>query len=381
MVGNHLWQTELTLGSDDLYGGDGDDLLIATRGIDTFNGGAGNDTLDFSAFFDDLSFDLTGGQIGGGGFVRMIDLEHLIATTGDNLITGTDGDNSIAALAGNDTLMGGLGADTLDGGDNEDTVDYSGSLEAIWVELGPGTGSGGQAEGDVLSNIENVVGTAFGDVIFGDASSNKLYGGDGIDALIGGAGADTLDGGDSLDWAAYFDAPGPLNIDLETPALSSSYFAEDTLISIEIIGGATNFSNTFNGASASDIFIGGLANDTIEGGGGHDLLQGGGADDVIWGEAGRDGIFGNKGDDVLYGGADDDGFYFQNDDGHDVIKDFDIAAGDKFVFISTTFTQISDLSFSEVGGNAVITYGTATITVEGVTQAQIDDDASLYLWY
>ena len=185
----------------------------------------------------------------------------------------------------------------------------------------------------------------------------------------------------SLDWAAYFDATGPLTIDLQTPANSSSYFAEDTLISIEIIGGASAFSNTFQGNSAANIFISGSASDTLSGGGGGDLLQGGAGNDTINGDAGSDAIFGNKGDDVLYGGANADGFYFQDNDGDDVIWDFDIAAGDKFVFISANFNDIADLSFSEVGGNAVITYGSASITVEGVAQSQIDSDASLYLWY
>ena len=89
-----------------------------------------------------------------------------------------------------------------------------------------------------VSGIENLIGSDLNDVLFGNAEVNELYGGDGIDALQGGVGADYLDGGDSLDWAVYFDAPGPLIIDLVTPGLSSAYFAEDTLVSIEIIGGA-----------------------------------------------------------------------------------------------------------------------------------------------
>ena len=103
--------------------------------------------------------------------------------------------------------------------------------------------------------------------------------------------------------------------------------------------------------------------------------------DTIYGDAGSDAVMGNKGDDILFGGATADGFYFQNNDGNDIIKDFDVTA-DKFVFISATFTQIGDLSFSEdINGNAIITYGAASITVEGVTQSEIDTDASLYLWF
>ena len=64
---------------------------------------------------------------------------------------------------GNDTLIG--GADTLDGGDGTDTASYEGSSAAVTVSLVAGaTNTGGDAEGDTLSNIENLTGSenAFG---------------------------------------------------------------------------------------------------------------------------------------------------------------------------------------------------------------------------
>ena len=92
-------------------------------------------------------------------------------------------------------------------------------------------------------------------------------------------------------------------------------------------------------------------------------MQGGGDKDVIHGEARQDAVMGGRGNDVLYGGADVDRFFFRDDD---VIPDFNIAE-DRFVFISTELNSIADLTFSEIAGNAVIYHGTASITVEGVS--------------
>ena len=374
---------------DYVDGAAGDDtIVLSTVFLDEADGGSGVDTLVINS--GGGHFNLGAGTYFAYGQTRAIaNFENIVAGSGSSEIAGTSGNNSIDAQsgndtvvagAGNDTIIGGEGADTLDGSAGIDTASYSNSGDAVTVFLNGQQGIGGEAAGDVLFNIEVLVGSAFGDILFGNAGANSLFGGDGIDVLQGGAGPDVLDGGGSLDWAGYFDATGPLTIDLATPANSSAFFAEDTLISIEIIGGATNFSNTFQGDTAPNIFIGGSATDTIAGGGGGDLLQGGGGNDTIIGEAGTDAVMGNKGDDALYGGAQADGFYFQDGDGDDVIWDFDITV-DKFVFISANFNDITDLSFSEFGGNAVITYGSATITVDGVTQAQIDSDASLYQWF
>lgn len=52
-------------------------------------------------------------------------------------------------------------------------------------------GVGGEAEGDVLAGIENLIGSAYADTLIGDAGANRLDGGAGNDMLIGGAGNDT----------------------------------------------------------------------------------------------------------------------------------------------------------------------------------------------
>ena len=118
---------------------------------------------------------------------------------------------SIAAdmAAGDDTLVGGAGVDSLDGGTGTDTADYNASGAAVTVNLTTGTGSGGDAQGDTLVNIEKLTGSAFADVLTGDGNANTLAGGAGADSLFGGAGNDVLIGGDTTSLAELVQSLNP----------------------------------------------------------------------------------------------------------------------------------------------------------------------------
>ena len=120
-------------------------------------------------------------------------------TTGSDSITGTNNENIMYGLGGNDTLaggtaddalVGGTGADSLDGGAGNDTASYAGSGAGVNVDLGAGTASGGDAAGDTLTNIENLIGSDHDDTLTGDSGDNVLEGGGGNDTLTGGAGND-----------------------------------------------------------------------------------------------------------------------------------------------------------------------------------------------
>ncbi|MEJ1469484.1 MAG: retention module-containing protein [Candidatus Sedimenticola sp. (ex Thyasira tokunagai)] len=140
----------------------------------------------------------------------------LNGTAEDDVIAGRDGDDILNGYAGNDVLFGGEGADTMDGGAGEDTATYFDSDDPVYVNLSsasytapdgtvvaPGA-HGGDAQGDILTNIENVVGSEDGDdilvadggnTLIGLAGDDILVGGDGNDVLIGGFDEDTLYGG------------------------------------------------------------------------------------------------------------------------------------------------------------------------------------------
>src|SRR6201999_3652574 len=63
-----------------------------------------------------------------------------------------------------------------------------------------GAGLGGGDDTITVSEIENVIGTPFADVIVGSSGANKIYGGGGGDVIIGDGGADELFGGAEGDY-------------------------------------------------------------------------------------------------------------------------------------------------------------------------------------
>lgn len=65
----------------------------------------------------------------------------------------------------------------------------------VTINLGTGTASGGDAEGDIFSSIENVNGGIYADGLTGDLYDNRLWGREGHDTLKGAGGHDTLSGG------------------------------------------------------------------------------------------------------------------------------------------------------------------------------------------
>ena len=83
-------------------------------------------------------------------------------------LTGDGGANILRGLGGADTIEGGSGADTIDGGTGVDTASYASSGAGVTVNLATGAASGGHAEGDTLSGIENLDGSGHADRLTGD---------------------------------------------------------------------------------------------------------------------------------------------------------------------------------------------------------------------
>jgi Ca2+-binding RTX toxin-like protein len=93
---------------------------------------------------------------------------------GSVLTDGTDSgaEDTLLGGDGDDFFVGSGGADTISGGAGEDTVSYARSGSAVTIDLtSGGAQSGGDAEGDHLSGIENVIGSAYLDhITLGDGS-------------------------------------------------------------------------------------------------------------------------------------------------------------------------------------------------------------------
>ena len=110
-----------------------------------------------------------------------------------------------------------------------DTADYDESLKGIYVNLQSGIGRLGDAEGDRLIGIENLIGSSHADtlignekrnMIFGRDGNDKIYGGRGVDSLWGGDGDDLLVGGPDQDW--FWGGRGKDRFDISDTQLGQS---------------------------------------------------------------------------------------------------------------------------------------------------------------
>jgi len=116
-------------GDDLIHGRAGDDILVGGEGADILRGGAGNDTADYSRSGAGIRVDLLGNE-GSGGTAegdRLLNIENVIGTDGDDRLIGNGSDNVIEGGRGRDTLVGGGGDDILIGGAGRwDRAQFSG---------------------------------------------------------------------------------------------------------------------------------------------------------------------------------------------------------------------------------------------------------------
>jgi Ca2+-binding RTX toxin-like protein len=227
---------------------EGHDLYGGTKGrlIGKLNAGSGDDTLLGGADGDHLSGSSGDDSIVGGG--------------GGDTLEGSWGDDDIEGGTGDDLVIGGVGVDLMDGGEGVDILSYAGSTQGVNVNLATKEASGGDAEGDVWTNFERLVGSAQADTLTGSTGGDTIQGAEGDDTVAGGAGNDDLRGGAGNDSLA-----GGEGADL-------------------VRGGADN--DHLKGGAGNDSLRGEVGNDTLEGGAGMDWLYGGwGADTFRFGAA------------------------------------------------------------------------------------------------
>jgi Ca2+-binding RTX toxin-like protein len=300
-------------GDDDLNGGAGDDIIRGGSGNDFLTGGLGGDMLDGGDGFDIVSYantpltvgvtillDANGNQLNGTAGEALGDtiknVEYIIGTQyrdfieGDNrnnVLEGGAGDDLLFGFGGDDVIQGGAGADLLDGGDGNDWTSYIESTAGVNVDLETQRGTGGDAEGDILRNLENVKGSIYDDRLTGNSANNYLDGSGGDDTFYGSAGSDTIDGGSDIDTLRYSRLPQAVTVNLKDGTTNKG----DT-----IILAAANLSTIEN-------LEGTLFDDILGGDIGDNLLVGLAGNDRISGDDGNDRIIGGKGADTLDGGT------------------------------------------------------------------------------
>ncbi len=317
-----------THGDDTNYfGGSGNDFLSGGYGNDALHGGTGNDRIVGGAgqdeLFGDAGRDRIYGHNGNDTIFGGDDGDFLYGGCGNDTLNGDAGVDFLYGDRGNDTLNGGAGADRINGGAGYDVVDYSASSAGVTVNLTDRTGHGGDAEGDVLIGIEEILGSDFADdltgsagadgikgeagndIIDGRAGNDSLAGGDGDDTLIGGQGNDAIDGGIGNDIAVF--TGNSSEYTLRAFSANKVQFAQvgggagdgtDILTNIEtyrFADGDFTFADFFDGdnrlfgSSGADFLAGFEGNDLLVGYAGNDTLDGGvGTDIVDFGTAGSD---------------------------------------------------------------------------------------------
>lgn len=221
--------------------------------------------------------------------------------------TGNTLANAITGGAGADTLTGGAGADTLDGGDGIDAVSYAAMTAGLTLNLATPAANTGDAQGDVLLNVELIVATTLADSLTGDGGNNWFQAGTGNDTLQGGGGADTLDGGAGTDTVTYTNSTTGVTANLATGAGGGNWWEEssgDVLTGIENLTGST-YDDMLTGSSGTNVLDGSAGDDTLAGGAGNDTLTGGAGNDVYFFNLGdgQDGLTDASGDDTLLLGA------------------------------------------------------------------------------
>jgi Ca2+-binding RTX toxin-like protein len=240
-----------------------------------------------------------------------------IGTTGDDFIVGSGSADYISggpnSGLGEDFLMGGGGNDTIYGGLEDDYL------------------SGGDGDDTFI-----------------------IHGVDGWDTFSGGSGTDTISIENVSSYAYY----SLLKID----SMSSIERIENNDIKDAVIeiNGSMNFSSTTL-VDIDEIRGSKTGADTIWGSQGDDHINGRGGDDVLEGEGG---------DDTLEGGTGADTFVFQDNDGEDTILDF--ADGTDLIRLeNTSASDISDLTITNVAGDAKIEIDSTTIILESFDIADL----------
>lgn len=185
-------------------------LLISTTGNDVLTGTlSGDDTVTYTYATAPVTVSLaisSQQNTGGAGLDTLINIENLIGSAYNDILTGNAKDNVLVGETGDDVLIGGSGADTLIGGLGNDSYFVENVSDVIIENLNNGTDNvSSKVTYSLIEGIENLTltgvlaingtGNIQANVLTGNAAANQLNGEAGKDILIARAGNDTLDGG------------------------------------------------------------------------------------------------------------------------------------------------------------------------------------------
>ena len=331
-------------GNDTIKAGAGDDVITYHSGSDVILGykdNYGTDTLDLSQYSsDDVSFSVSGLHVvittPDGQITLQRQVQYDLGHTRSNIETIIFSDDTLdeagirnravadQVTSGNDVVTGSNFADTVPGSTGNDTIKAGAGDDAIFYTSGDDVISGYNDNlGDDTLNLSQYT------------SDQVSFSVSGYDVLIS-----TPDGQITLDRQVLYDI-GHTRSNVET-----IIFSDDTLDEAGIRNRAVNDTATS----------------------GDDLLSGTNHDDTIIGGTGNDTLIGNNGADV---------FQFVFGDGMDTIMDF-VDGVDLIQFLYGP-ASFADLTITETPENTVVSYGSDSITLEGITAAMLSEDDFVFV--
>ena len=361
-------------GNDTLKGENGNDILIGGKGNDSLNGGNGNDTYvwnlgDGLDTIEDYQSSSPDGHMDSVSFGQGISFEDLtFERSGSDLIIYVKGDRTQGVILR-----------------NQFNSDY---YRIEYLELADGTVKNLAEMGFTFQQTDrydNVTGTQYDDIIYGNGGNDTIDAGNGDDILVGGKGNDTLNGsygndtyvwnlGDGFDTISDYQSSSTESredkikfgegISFEDLSFENSgndliiyvngdktqglrlkdYFSGSNY-TIEILEFADG--STVNLTQIGLTFQQHDGSETITGTDYNDVIYANGGDDTLYGENGNDILSGGTGHDRLNGGAGDDTYIWNLNDGIDTIND---SEGTNRIKLGAGIV-VGDLSFAQVGNN------------------------------
>lgn len=268
-------------GAADMTGNAAANLLVAGRGDNVLDGGAGIDTASYANAAAGVAVSLavaSGQTTGGSGTDRLVSIERLVGSAFNDTLTGNAGANRIEGGAGADRLDGGAGADTLAGGTGSDTYVIDNAADVVAESDASAAGGNDMvlsrlAAYTLARNVEGGTVAAAGAAnLTGNGLANLLVAGRGNNLLDGGAGTDTASwAGASVGVAVSLAIAGP-------QAIRGS--GTDRLVSIENLAGSS-WNDRLTGNASANALFGGAGSDTMIGGGGRDTYYVRDAGDIV----------------------------------------------------------------------------------------------------
>ena len=210
--------------------------------------------------------------------VAQVKGQVLIATEGNDAITGYATNDALGGAGGNDVLAGTGGNDTLDGGVGNDTLTGGTGSDTYLFGLGSGR--------DVIDNVSaDAAGTQPDTLQFGagilapDLKLTRL----GADLILTIAST-----GEAVTVAGYFAADATTKSAVDVVRFWNGSVLTQAQIKAAVLVPSTGSDYLAGYGSTADSLSGGLGDDTLVGAGGNDTLVGGAGADSLVGGSGSD---------------------------------------------------------------------------------------------